>query len=322
MSNKETSFLIINQAANGNFGLAVRGTKVVLAPSDSRDIYQQWIKKETSIKDRDGQLAFVLVNKGSNEAIKPDTPIAPMNLVPYDSVASPNDTSILWTESVSVDQGFRYIRWVSNIEYHMTAESHEVQDGRIVNLTTGTHISERWKFSAYNANDQQVISKTVAISCRSKEGFNLTIRNDTVMLALADPTKDKHQVWVKEISYAKQIKDQDGKPAFALVNKATGKAIKHGFGAGSQVLLAPFNRNYLDPSLLWTESEKETGFQEIRMQSNTSAVFHAFYVNKQDSDKALLFLQGSKNGSNDQRWKYQEITEPGDAGNSDFIIDI
>ncbi|KAJ4790742.1 Stress responsive protein [Rhynchospora pubera] len=109
MSNQATSLLIINQAANGNFGLSVHGTKVVLAPSDSRDPYQQWVKKETSIKDRDGQPAFVLVNKGSNEAIKPDTPIAPMSLVPYDPVASPNDTSIHWTESVNADQGFRYI---------------------------------------------------------------------------------------------------------------------------------------------------------------------------------------------------------------------
>ncbi|KAJ4762089.1 Ricin B-like lectin R40G3 [Rhynchospora pubera] len=205
----------------------------------------------------------------------------------------------------------------------MTAESHEVQDGRIVNLTTGTHISERWKFSAYNANDQQVISQTVAISCRSKEGFNLTIRNDTVMLAPADPTKDKNQVWVKEISYAKQVKDQDGNPAFALVNKATGKAIKHGFGAGYEVKLGPFDRNNLDPSLLRTESEKEAGFREIRMQSNTSAVFHAFYVSKQDSDKALLYTQRPKTDSNDQRWKYQEITGSGDAtNNSDGIIEI
>ncbi|KAJ1696789.1 hypothetical protein LUZ63_005301 [Rhynchospora breviuscula] len=109
--------------------------------------------------------------------------------------------------------------------------------------------------------------------------------------------------------YAKQVKDQDGKPAFALVNnKGTGKAIKHGFGAGYEVKLAPFDRNDLDSSLLWTESEKEAGFWEIRMQSNTSAVFHAFYVNKQDSDKALLYAQRPKNDSNDQRWKYQEIT--------------
>lgn len=73
-----------------------------------------------------------------------------------------------------------------------------------------------------------------------------------------------------------------------------------------QVQLAPFNRNYLNASVLWTESDKGQGFQEIRMQSNTSAAFHAFYVHEPDSNKALLALR-PRNDSNNQSWKFQEI---------------
>ncbi|KAJ4781175.1 Stress responsive protein [Rhynchospora pubera] len=128
------------------------------------------------------------------------------------------------------------------------------------------------------------------------------------MLAPAD-LEDKYQIWIKEISYAKPVKDNDAKPAFALVNKGAGKAIKHGFGPDHLVQLAQFDQNYLDSSLLWTESdEKEPGFREIRMQSNTSAVFHAFYVNQSDSNKALLELRAPISGAKDQRWKFQEIT--------------
>jgi hypothetical protein len=38
------------------------------------------------------------------------------------------------------------------------------------------------------------------------------------------------QHWIKETTYARHAKDADKKRAFALVNKATGQAIKHGLG--------------------------------------------------------------------------------------------
>lgn len=108
-----------------------------------------------------------------------------MSLVPYD-VAS-QDKSVLFTESKNDDQSFRYIRRASVIAYHITANNHEIHDGRIVDLSAGTHISEWWKFTSYNKDQLGV-----TISCRSKEGYNLTIRDDTVMLAPAD-SKDKYQ---------------------------------------------------------------------------------------------------------------------------------
>ncbi|KAJ4816876.1 Ricin B-like lectin R40C1 [Rhynchospora pubera] len=304
MSNKATTFFIINQA-DVNYCLAARASKVVFALVDPRDPYQQWIKKETPTKDQEGQPAFVLVNKATNETINHSKKIGPLGLVQNYQA---DDNSVLWTESKDGDKDFKYIRWVGRLDYNIVANNHEIHDGRIVDLAYGTHISQRWKFVADNSKDEQVTApKTVAISCRRKEGFNLTVRNGTVVLAPADPN-DTNQIWIKDVSYANRVKDQDGKQAFALINKATGKAIKHGFGPGYLVQLAEFNRNYLDSSLLWTESEKALGFREIRMQANTSAAFNVFYVNEADSNKALLTLR-LRNDSSDQEWKFQEIID-------------
>ncbi|KAJ3684714.1 hypothetical protein LUZ61_013878 [Rhynchospora tenuis] len=296
MSNQ--TFLIINQN-NGDYGLAIRGGKVVLTVSNPQDPYQRWFKRDNGTKDEEDQPSFAIVNEATNEAIKHEGTSGPMSLVRHDLVDSSKDNTVLWTESKIEDQGYRYIRRASSIRYHITPSSLKISDGRIVDLWDGDHISERWKFVPNSVEYQPKIT----ISCQRKEGYNLTIRDGTVMLAPADP-KDKNQIWIKDISYAKQVKDQDGKRAFALVNKATGKAIKHGFGPGNPVQLVTFDQNYLDSSILWTDSDdKELGFREIRMASNTNAVFQ---VDKPDSDKPLLALQ-SRNGSNDQRWKFQQI---------------
>jgi hypothetical protein len=38
------------------------------------------------------------------------------------------------------------------------------------------------------------------------------------------------QLWYKDVKYGNGLKDEAGNPAFALVNKATGDALKHSFG--------------------------------------------------------------------------------------------
>ncbi|KAJ3705951.1 hypothetical protein LUZ61_009656 [Rhynchospora tenuis] len=306
MSNQE-KFIIINEGSNGEYSLAIRGRKLVAALYNPRDPYQRWIRKiDNGTKSQQGEPAFVLVNEATNEAIKNEGPNRPMSLVPYDKVAGSPDNLLLWTESKETVQGFKYLCQANNVLYHIMPNFRAIRDGRMMVLYSGIHTMDRWKFVSYNKDLLVPTQQTITISCQSKEGYNLTIRDETVMLAPADP-KDKYQVWIKEISYAKPVKDQDAKQAFALVNKATGKAIKPGFGTNFLVHLAKFNQDYLDSSLLWTESEKELGFREIRMQSNTSAVFHANYVgDAADSNEALLELR-SMNDSKDQRWKLQEI---------------
>jgi len=43
------------------------------------------------------------------------------------------------------------------------------------------------------------------------------------------------QHWYKDEKYSTRVKDQEGCPAFSLVNKATGEALKHSIGASHPV---------------------------------------------------------------------------------------
>lgn len=43
------------------------------------------------------------------------------------------------------------------------------------------------------------------------------------------------QHWYKDEKYSTRVKDEEGFPCFALVNKATGQAIKHSIGASHPV---------------------------------------------------------------------------------------
>ncbi|XP_020107882.1 ricin B-like lectin R40C1 [Ananas comosus] len=103
--------------------------------------------------------------------------------------------------------------------------------------------------------------------------------------------------------YSAKVKDEDGKPAFALVNKATGEALKHSFGFGHYVRLIPYNPGYLDESVLWTESDDlGGGFHTIRMVNNTGLLFDSLNSSGGVSEGNPLGLWKWNEGDN-QRWK-------------------
>ena len=64
------------------------------------------------------------------------------------------------------------------------------------------------------------------IFCRANDNYCLAVRDGAVVLAPANP-KDIHQHWYKDTRFCTGVKDEEGMPAFALVNKATGLAISH-----------------------------------------------------------------------------------------------
>ena len=72
------------------------------------------------------------------------------------------------------------------------------------------------------------------IFCRGNENYCLAVRDGAVVLAPANP-KDIHQHWYKDMRFSTRVKDEEGMPAFALVNKATGLAIKHSLGQSHPV---------------------------------------------------------------------------------------
>ncbi|KAI0531379.1 hypothetical protein KFK09_000933 [Dendrobium nobile] len=87
--------------------------------------------------------------------------------------------------------------------------------------------------------------------------------------------------WYKDFRWGNEVKDEEGLPGFALINKATGLAIKHSLGAKHPVRLIPFNPEYIDESILWTEShDTGEGFRHIRMVNNIRLGFDAFHGDK------------------------------------------
>lgn len=146
---------------------------------------------------------------------------------------------------------------------------------------------------------------TVRIYTKAEENYSLSIRDGKVILELKNPS-DKRQHWIKDLKYGTKIKDQEGFPAFALVNKATGEAVKHSFGATKPVSLVPYNPEVPDESVLWTESKDlGDGFRCIRMVNNILLNFDAFNGDEDHGgvhDGTFIVLWEWVKGKN-QRWK-------------------
>jgi hypothetical protein len=70
---------------------------------------------------------------------------------------------------------------------------------------------------------------TFKVFCKADEGLCLAVRGGSLVLAAADPA-DEHQHWFKDVRFSLRIKDEEGKPVFSLINKATGLAIRHSLG--------------------------------------------------------------------------------------------
>ncbi|MBA0590906.1 hypothetical protein Gorai_019595, partial [Gossypium raimondii] len=110
--------------------------------------------------------------------------------------------------------------------------------------------------------------------------------------------------------FGSNVKDEEGFPGFALVNKATGLALKHACGAAQPVRiihclvqLACFNSN--DLSLMWSESKviDNEGYRRIRMFNNIHLnmdVYLGDHPDIQEGNKIVLWEW--KNGDN-QIWK-------------------
>jgi hypothetical protein len=47
------------------------------------------------------------------------------------------------------------------------------------------------------------------------------------------------QHWYKDMRHSTKVKDAEGQPAFALINRATGLAIKHSLGQSHPVSVPP-----------------------------------------------------------------------------------
>uniref|UniRef100_A0A453TBC6 PH domain-containing protein n=1 Tax=Aegilops tauschii subsp. strangulata TaxID=200361 RepID=A0A453TBC6_AEGTS len=147
---------------------------------------------------------------------------------------------------------------------------------------------------------------TVRMFCSAGgEEYSVAARDGTVCLVPTDPGDDL-QHWVKVMRRSTSIKDEDGYPAFALVNKHTGEAIKHSLGESHPVRLVRYDPDYLDESVLWTESEDVgDGFRCVRMVNNIHLNFDALDAGEGQGgvhDGTAIVLWEWCEGEN-QRWK-------------------
>jgi len=270
------TFKIFCKADEGSC-LAVRDGTLVLTAADPGDEHQHWVKDvrlSMHIKDKEGNPVFSLVNKATGLAIQhPYGPSYPVRLTQF----CPDDfvQSVLWTESGDLCKDFGCILMMHNIRLNLDA----VHGGTALVLSDPDKSDfQSWKMTPWNGETpygwHPEAEPTVRICCKAAEGLSVTIRNGAVCLA---PTRrdDWFQHWVKDRRPGEMLKDEDGYPAFALVNSITGEAISGSAGLGP-LKLKPYNPNYLDGSVLWTtDFDKGNGFRCIHMMDNFSLNFEA-----------------------------------------------
>ncbi|KAK9715184.1 hypothetical protein RND81_06G148200 [Saponaria officinalis] len=143
------------KAGGERFAVGIRDGKVVLTHPDQSDLTQHWYKDEkysTKVKDKEGHPSFMLVNKGTGQAVKHSISCHPVQLAPYKPDVL--DESVLWTESKDLGSGFRTIRTVNNIHLVMDAWNADkdhggIHDGTLLALYEtwkGDNQNQQWQF--------------------------------------------------------------------------------------------------------------------------------------------------------------------------------
>ncbi|MQM09142.1 hypothetical protein Taro_042009, partial [Colocasia esculenta] len=107
--------------------------------------------------------------------------------------------------------------------------------------------------------------------------------------------------WYRDVKYGDRVKDANGFQSFALVNKATGLALKHATGSTRPVQLIPHNPDAFDETVLWTEGN-DPEYHAIRMVNNIKLNLEAKEDNGVLREGSVVVLEEWHNGEN-QRWK-------------------
>eukprot|EP01018_Ginkgo_biloba_P016538 Gb_37140 [translate_table: standard] len=97
--------------------------------------------------------------------------------------------------------------------------------------------------------------QVLRIYCEANPEYLLTERYGNVVLATAGEAHDFYQQWIKVDEWGDRIKDEEGFPAFALLNKATLKALQHGNREWDKAELSYYDEYEVDESILWSQSD-------------------------------------------------------------------
>ncbi|KAG2650872.1 hypothetical protein PVAP13_1NG238100 [Panicum virgatum] len=251
---QQPTFKVFCKAVEGRC-LAVRDDALVLVPTDRADEHQHWFKDtrvSLRVKDKEGESVFSLVNKATGLAVQHSLRrYHPVRLVKFNP--EDFDESVLWTESGHLGRGFGCIRMMHDISFGLDAFPGD-DDGAALFLTEWTGGDfQSWKILYWNDQANTPLAgleaePTCRIYCKADEGFSVTICNGTIRLAPTDPN-DAYQHWIQDERPGNMIKDDDGYPVFALVNKVTGDAIRGSKGDDPFTTLVQYNPFYLDDKL-------------------------------------------------------------------------
>ncbi|KAK7251657.1 hypothetical protein RIF29_35037 [Crotalaria pallida] len=153
---------------------------------------------------------------------------------------------------------------------------------------THSHIHYHYSVTVTAASAALINKPTFRVYTKANPGFCLTIRDGNLVVAKSDPN-NKDQYWYRVDDYNSLVKDKDGSPAFSLVNKVTGLAIKHSTGVNHPVRLVPYRPLSLDQSILWTESMRcFDGFKAFRLVNNTNINLDIFGHGKVEDGTAII----------------------------------
>ncbi|OEL22404.1 hypothetical protein BAE44_0016578 [Dichanthelium oligosanthes] len=303
--------------ASDDLSLTIVDGQPVLTKADARDDRQLWFKDLTygaGRTDEAGSPAFALVNKATGEALKHSfgycCPVRAIKFYPAGYV----DESVLWAETKKdLGGGFRLIHMVNNMDYFFDAEEGARDGTRLILFRWSRGLNQQWRISPRNSAPAPPSvaelqlpehARPVRILCQSGQGLSLTVRDDTAVLAPVDD-EDQGQCWVQSFRNAGHVTDDEGHRAFALVNRATGKALGHCQG-DEMVYLAGHKPDSVDVALLWTQSD-DLGeeYHNIRTVSDVGVVLDAANGvpeagGAHDGTPVIVF---PSNGGSNQKWK-------------------
>ncbi|KAL5206284.1 hypothetical protein ABZP36_034493 [Zizania latifolia] len=302
----------------------VNGT-VVLAATDCENLYQHWRKVQTDVQDTEGRPSFALVNEATGKKLKHSFGHGyPVRLLRTNQQLN-EDPSLIWVANARSstdddDDGFHGVCMVNNLEmgfdihYNSPLHVHYLYTKKFEGNDNQVWKMEPWELTPKpdpNPRGRRygLDGPTKRIVCRANSNLTLAVRDGRVVLATPN-RMDEYQHWIFDGRYCTMVKDTDGCWPLSLVNKGSGRALKHSFGNGHAVRLVPYNPDFMDESIMWSGTKRDwgDGFNCIRMINNINSVLSTPSDDpRQINDGVQLILSEWKEAEN-QLWRfYDEI---------------
>ncbi|KAH9288179.1 hypothetical protein KI387_032296, partial [Taxus chinensis] len=160
----------------------------------------------------------------------------------------------------------------------------------------------------------------VKIYCEANPDYYLANINGNVAMAPANES-DPNQQWIMDTSWGVKAKDEAGYPAFALINKVTGQALRHGRAENEKILLGPYHPDDLNDAVLFTQSaDMGRGYQCIKPVNNIHVSLDARVEGDKHGgrllERAEVVLSKWNKKKESQKWKISPILSLSQRGTS------